>query len=146
MSVSTGRRAAAELAAWAALGALVAFDALCLISSIVFLLVVLGPVTWLVGVRLARRTAEPAARWGAALGAAAFPLFLAYTNRHGPGTYCHPIGTPQFPGTECADEWDPRPWLAIGVALVLAAPAGFLLTRRRKPAATGPVSGGGRRA
>ncbi len=144
MARSPRGRAAAELAAWVAFGALVAFDALCLVSALVFLLVVLGPVTALLGARLARRTSEPAARWGAALGAAALPSFFAYTNRHGPGTYCHAIGAPPFAGTQCDEQWDPRPWLAIGIALVLAGPAGFLLHRRRPPA--GPVSDVGRRA
>ena len=70
-------------------------------------------------------------RWAAAAGLAALPLLLAYLNRHGPGTWCHPIGTPRYPGTECGDQWDPRPFLAIGLALLLAPALAIPLARRR---------------
>jgi hypothetical protein len=144
----TRRRTATEILAWLALGLLLAFDLLCLISSLIPLLVLFGPLTALVAVRLQRRTRVAGTPWWAAVGAAAMPFFIAYTNRHGPGTYCHPIGSPPFTGEECGDEWDPRPWAAIGSLLVVAGPVGFLLTRRRPPGgrAVGGVSGGGRRA
>jgi hypothetical protein len=146
--LSIRMRTATEILAWITFGMLVAFDLLCLISALIPLLVVLGPLTTLIGLQLSRRTRERGAPWWAAAGAAAMPFFLAYTNRHGPGTYCHPIGSPPFTGTECGDEWDPRPWLAVGLVLVAAGPAGFLVARRRPPGgrAVGGVSGGGRRA
>jgi hypothetical protein len=33
---------------------------------------------------------------------------------------------------ECADEWDPRPFLAIGLALLLAPAAAIALARRHR--------------
>ena len=57
-------------------------------------------------------------------------LFVAY-QRHGPGQYCHTIGTSQFPGTECGDYMNPLPWLMAGIVLVLIGVAGFIVQRRR---------------
>ena len=76
---------------------------------------------------LERRDRGGTVRWTVTIGIAALPLLLAYLNRHGPGTWCHPIGTPRHPGVECADEWDPRPFLAIGLALLLTPAAAIAL-------------------
>lgn len=116
---------------WVVVGLLLAFDLLAAISALVPLLVITGPLTWGLAYLLLHRTGARATRWGIAIGVAAMPLFLAYTNRHGPGTYCHPIGTPAYPGEECAEQWDPRPWLAIGIALLAAAPAALIAGRLR---------------
>lgn len=119
------------LAGWIAAGLLVALDLLLGISSLAPALIVVIPVTVLVFRRIERPGAD-LNRWGLALGLAALPLFLAYTNRHGPGTYCHSIGTPQYPGTECDDQWDPRPFAAVGAALVAAAIVAPLALRHRR--------------
>ena len=121
-------------AAWAATGALGAFGALCLISSLFPLLVVVGPLLWFVVARLHRSRAPEATRWGIALGLAALPFFLAYTNRQGPGWVCHPIGSPEFPGEKCAEYWDPRPFWTAAALLCLASVTGPLWTRRRRRA------------
>jgi hypothetical protein len=58
-------------------------------------------------------------------------LFVAYVQRHGPGEYCHSIGTAQYPGTECGDYADPRPILIAGIIFVVAGVVGFVVHRRR---------------
>ena len=107
-------------AGWAVVGLLAAATLLAAISlPPIALSTALAAV--LLGRALDRRDGgEGSTRWAAAAGLAALPLLLAYLNRHGPGTWCHPIGTPRYPGEECADQWDPRPFLAIGLALLLA--------------------------
>ena len=44
-------------------------------------------------------------------------LYVAWLNRHGPGTVCTAL---HGGGQQCTDEWSPWPWLAAGVALVVA--------------------------
>jgi hypothetical protein len=68
---------------------------------------------------LDRRWPGSAARWAVAVGAAAMPLFIAYNNRHGPGTYCHAFTTSAGTGQECDEQWNPQPWAVIGVAMVI---------------------------
>jgi hypothetical protein len=116
---------------WIVAGALAGLCALLAISSLFPLLVIAVPACLLAGRHLLRRSRLLAPRWWAAGGASVFPFFLAYQNRHGPGTYCHPIGTPPFPGQECGDYWDPRPFLAAGVLLCALAVAGFAASSRR---------------
>ena len=60
-----------------------------------------------------RRTA-----WGVLIGIGAPFLLVAYLNREGPGTVCHSIDGGR--GTQCDDLSDPRKWLLVGLALVLA--------------------------
>jgi zinc ribbon protein len=119
-------------AGWTGVGVLMAIDLLMVISIPPVLLVTL-PLTVLAFRALERWPGPDPARWWMALGMAALPFFFAYTNRHGPGTYCHSIGTPRYPGTECADGlWDPRPFAAAGIALVLAAVLAPALSHRRR--------------
>jgi hypothetical protein len=130
----TVRRLAPPLlaAGWVAVGLLVAVTLLAAISLPPVALVTALPAV-LLGRALDRRGGgEGSTRWAAAAGVAALPLLLAYLNRHGPGTWCHPIGTPQYPGQECADQWDPRPFLAIGLALLLAPAVVIALAARRR--------------
>ena len=133
-------RSLPRIAGWFLVGVLVAFDLLAMISALVPLIVISGPVTYLAARRLARRTGPDATRWAAAAGMAALPLWLAWNNRHGPGTYCHPIGTPRYPGTECADQWDPRPFAVIAAALILAAVIGPVIERCRRRHASAAAS------
>ncbi|MDX6533346.1 MAG: hypothetical protein QOF68_1090 [Gaiellales bacterium] len=121
--------------AWALFGVLVAFAGLCSISSLIPLLLIIGPLIGFIAWRVDWSAPDPA-RWGLAFGLAALPLFLAYMNRHGPGDYCEAIGTPRFPGEKCTEEWDPRPFLAVGLALCAASISGALWqlrNRRRSP-------------
>jgi hypothetical protein len=60
-----------------------------------------------------RRTA-----WGVLIGIGVPFLLVAYLNREGPGTVCHSIDGGR--GTQCDDLSDPRNWLLVGLALVLA--------------------------
>jgi hypothetical protein len=59
-------------------------------------------------------------------------LYVAYVQRHGTWEYCHAIGTPKYPGTECGDYMDPRPWLVAGIVLALIGIVGFIVQRRRR--------------
>ncbi|BEP13537.1 hypothetical protein acdb102_18480 [Acidothermaceae bacterium B102] len=44
-------------------------------------------------------------------------FYVAWLNRQGPGTVCTTL---HGGGEQCAEEWSPWPWLAVGVALVVA--------------------------
>ena len=56
--------------------------------------------------------------YGLLVGAGALPLAVAWDNRHGPGEECHSINGGL--GTQCDELYDPRKWLLVGLALVLA--------------------------
>jgi hypothetical protein len=88
---------------------------------------VAGVITWL----LSRRYRRSDEALGAISGVGLLLLFIAYIQRHGPGEYCHSIGTPRYPGTECGDYADPRPLLVAGLILVVAGVFGFIVRRRR---------------
>jgi hypothetical protein len=79
------------------------------------------------GLRFGRAVASTAAL-GAISGAGAPFLLVAYIQRKGPGTVCWRNGT----ASGCDSYLDPRPWLAIGVVLVLAGVAAFVHTRRSR--------------
>jgi hypothetical protein len=96
------------------------------ISSLAFLLLLTGPLTVGIWIALDHGWPNSPARWAVAVGAAAMPLFIAYNNRHGPGAYCYGFGTGQNHGVECDEQWDPRPWVVIGAALVVTGFAGAL--------------------
>jgi hypothetical protein len=116
---------------WLVVGLLLAATLTALISVPPLALLTAPPAVVLAHA-LERRDRGGTVRWTVTIGIAALPLLLAYLNRHGPGTWCHPIGTPRYPGVECADEWDPRPFLAIGLALLLAPAAAIALARRHR--------------
>jgi hypothetical protein len=95
--------------------------------SLLFLL----PVVAAVAILLSRRASAAQSWWGAISGAGLLLLYVAYVQRHGPGTHCHAIGSRQYPGTQCDEYLDPRPWLVMGVVLVVAGVVGFVRRRRR---------------
>ncbi len=106
---------------WAGVGGCVAIS---FISYIGFLFLPVAGVLALV-----------AARWGGGLsrstlgllsGAGIPFLVVAYIQRKGPGTVCWDTGT----ASGCDEYLDPRPWLAIGVALIVAGGAAFWRARR----------------
>jgi hypothetical protein len=109
--------------AWVAVGAGLALG---MVSFVPVL-----PVAAVVAVLLARKQTPAQAWWGALSGAGLLSLYVAYVQRHGPGSYCHSIGTARYPGTECGDYMDPRPWLALGILFALAGVVGFVVHRRR---------------
>jgi hypothetical protein len=84
-----------------------------------------GLVAWL----LSRDQRRMRAAWGSVSGVGLLLLYVAYLQRHGPGEYCHPVGTPKFPGRECGDYLDPRPWLVAGILLAVIGIVGFIVQR-----------------
>lgn len=107
---------------WFAVGALLSFGFLAAFTiGIPFVLLGLA----LAGTGLA----IPATR---SLGVAALPaglglplLYIAWLNRAGPGTICTTTAT----GGSCEEQWNPWPWLAAAVVLVLFSVAMDLLVR-----------------
>ena len=63
---------------------------------------------------------------GALPGAGVPFLLVAYLQRQGPGTVCWHTAT----ASGCDDYLDPRPWLAIGLVLVLGGIGAFVGARR----------------
>jgi len=59
-------------------------------------------------------------------GAAVPVLWVAWNNRHGPGTVC----TSDALSTQCTDEWSPWPWVALAVVLVAVSVVAFVRGRR----------------
>lgn len=85
--------------------------------AIVVTVLLLGRRTTLVGVP------------GAGVGAGGVLLYVAFVNRHGPGTVC---SEPRSGGPfHCVSELTPWPFLAGGVALVVLAFALYLFLGRR---------------
>src|SRR4051794_1529885 len=113
-----------SFAGWMLVGVGVALGFL----SLPFLLLPVVGLVWL----LARRSRSAAGGWGAAAGLGLVLLFVAYVQRHGPGEYCHATGTARYPGTECGDYMDPRPWLVAGLLLTAAGIGGFVVHLRRR--------------
>ena len=113
-----------KFAGWFVVGVGAAFGAL----SFPLALPLLGLIAWL----LSRNHRGMQSAWGSVSGVGMLLLFVAYVQRHGPGEYCHPIGTSKLPGTECGDYMDPRPWLVGGLVLVLIGVVGFTAQRRRR--------------
>jgi hypothetical protein len=54
--------------------------------------------------------------FGLLAGAGAISLFVAWLNRFGPGTVVSRTST----SVSVTSYWDPRPWLAAGVILIVA--------------------------
>lgn len=65
---------------------------------------------------------------GALTGAGIPFLVVAYIQRRGPGTVCWHSAT----GSGCDDYLDPRPWLVIGLVLVVSGAAAFSKARTRR--------------
>jgi hypothetical protein len=62
--------------------------------------------------------ARPAARraaWGVLFGQGLLMLYVASVQRDGPGTTCWHTAT----GSGCNEHLDPRPWLVIGLVLMI---------------------------
>ena len=103
--------------AWALIGAI---GGLGLVSFGLLAIVPAGLLAWLVA-------SKPAARrsgFGFLAGLGLVSLFVAYVQRRGPGTICWHTAD----ASGCDQYLDPRPWLVVGLALVVA---GVILHIRR---------------
>ena len=105
--------------AWAVTGCLVALGSL---SVWIFL----APLATVVVLALIARGKVSRAAFGLLAGIGVVCLFVAFTNRHGPGVVTWHTAT-----TVGTDKYlDPRPWLAAGLALAGIGIAAFLWRRR----------------
>jgi membrane protein implicated in regulation of membrane protease activity len=107
------------------IGALYALALLGAMTIGIFVLPVAVVATVLIGRRRRARVGRPGLVSGTAL-----PLmYVAYLNRDGPGTVCSAIAG----GQSCVDEWSPWPWLAVGLALLVAGAIVFARGRKSLP-------------
>jgi hypothetical protein len=108
---------------WLTVGALLSFGLLAAFT--------IGVPLFLLGVALAvAGVAIPATR---SLGLTALPaglglplLYIAWLNREGPGTIC----TATARSVSCEQQWNPWPWVAAAVVLVLVSVGTDLVVRR----------------
>jgi hypothetical protein len=116
--------------AWSGIGALYA---LALLGAMTIGILVL-PVAVVATVSIGRRRRARVGIPGLVSGTALPLMYVAYLNRDGPGTVCSAIPR----GQSCVDEWSPWPWLAVGLALLVA--GAIMFTRRRKPLLPGSAA------
>ncbi len=98
-------------AGWMIVGALGIFSVLAMLT--------IGPLLLPLALGLAAlllwwRGSDRAAVGGLLMGGAGPLLWLAWLNRHGPGTFCRT--TPE--GVGCMDEWSPWPFVVIALLLI----------------------------
>ena len=105
-------------AGWAAIGGLYALALLALLS--VGLLILVAAV--IPTVVLGRMSNASVGRPGLIAGAALPLFYVAFVNRHGPGTICS--------ATQCHDEWNPWPWVLTGIGVAAIGATIFAKTRR----------------
>jgi hypothetical protein len=109
---------------WAVVGGCLAIS---FVSALGLFFVPVAGLVALAGVRWGRaHSATPPL--GAVTGAGIPFLLVAYLQRKGPGTVCWQHGA----AGGCDDYLDPRPWLAIGIVLVLGGAAAFIRARRAR--------------
>lgn len=113
----------AAFAAWVVAGAGLCLGVLTMLTIGPFVLlatlVLCGLLLWRPGFGLGMT--------GGVTGAAVPVLWVAWLNRHGPGTFC----THTTNGTSCSDEWTPWPFLLLAVVLAFGGVVIFVrLTRR----------------
>jgi hypothetical protein len=76
------------------------------------------PASALASIFLLSRPGLRASVYGVLVGVGIPLLAVAYMNREGPGTVCHPFDAGR--GVQCDDLYDPRKWAGVGLALVVA--------------------------
>ena len=112
---------------WAVVGGCLAIS---FVSVIGFFFLPVAALGAFAGLRWGR-SSVPRSALGAVTGAGVPFLIVAYVQRKGPGTVCWRTATARG----CDEYLDPRPWLALGLVLVLGGIAAFLHARaRRRPA------------
>ena len=117
--------ARAWFGAFTLLGAAWAFS---LVSILSIGMVILPLATVATVVLLTRRSSRQGLP-GLVAGLGAPLVYVAYLNRAGPGNVC----TAVVRGASCMQEFDPLPWLIVGLALVAAGVAAFLIRTRSQP-------------
>jgi len=127
-SKASGRKGLLWFAAWMLIGAGYALGLLAALSIGPFVLLVTAAVTVVLATRRETHVGLPGLVSGLSL-----PVFyVAYLNRSGPGTICTTTATSQ----SCVKEWNPWPWLAVAVALLLVGCVLFAAANRRRKAAS----------
>jgi hypothetical protein len=116
---------AAQVGAWLLTGAAWALSLVAILSIGLFVI----PLAIVATVLLARRTSWRLGFSGLIAGPGAPLIYVAYLNRAGPGNVCTAVAR----GTSCMQEFDPLPWLIVGLALVAAGVAAFLIRTRSQP-------------
>jgi hypothetical protein len=109
---------------WAVIGGCAAIS---FISGIGVFFLPVGAVLAFAAVRRERGSDSPSPL-GLATGAGVPFLVVAYIQRKGPGTVCWSNAT----GGGCDSYLDPRPWLVIGVALVIGGMVAFAYRSRKR--------------
>jgi hypothetical protein len=117
-------------AAWAAVGILYAVAVLGVLS--IGLLVM--PVAVAATVLLGRRSDGWVGTPGVLSGLAVPLLAVAYLNREGPGEVCHSTAQTQ----SCSELWNPWPFVAVAVALLVAGVVGERMRHRFPPGSGDP--------
>jgi hypothetical protein len=115
--------AVAWFMAWAVIGGCWALTLLGALSIGVFVL----PFAVVATILLACDERSWAGLGGLALGAAILLLGIAYMNRDGPGDVC----TTTASAVSCQSETSPWPWLAVGLAGLIASGRVFVVRRSR---------------
>jgi hypothetical protein len=91
----------------------------------------IGPLLWLpvlvVTIVMASSPQIRRSAFGLLTGMGALCLFVAWVQRRGPGEVCWQKGM----SSGCDQYLDPRPWLAVGIVLVIAGIAAHAVRARR---------------
>ena len=126
--MSTARREApgqlVAFAIWAAVGAGAALAVLGALTIGIFVAPVVAVVAWM----LVRARGVDRSIAGAVSGVSLMLFFVAWVNREGPGTVC----TVSAQSTTCEEQWNPWPWFALGLVLLLGGIALFRVWGRRQ--------------
>ena len=120
-----GARLWAWFGAWLLTGAAWALSLVAILSIGLFVI----PLAIVATVLLARRTSWRLGFSGLIAGPGAPLIYVAYLNRAGPGNVCTAVAR----GTSCMQEFDPLPWLIVGLALATAGVVAFLIRTRSQP-------------
>lgn len=112
-------------AAWLIIGAGYALSLLGAASIGLFVL----PLPVLATILLARQQHAHAGLPGLISGLGIPLLYVAYSNRAGPGTICTTI---TGGGQDCTNEWSPWPWLTAAVILLVLGLAAFIARQRHQ--------------
>lgn len=112
-----------EFLAWAGVATLVVVGFVSILS-VGLLLLAVGCVAGALVLRWRNGLARAA--FGVLAGAGVPFLYVAWTNRSGPGSVC----THDRRGSSCTQELSPWPWLAIGLLLIASSVVAYHCTRK----------------